>query len=71
MVSPIIAAIISLFFPGIGQIIQGETQKGIIMFVIAIVLGLLSTYVFGLIGIVSFIYAIYAAYDAYKMPEPI
>lgn len=29
MVSPIVAAIISLFLPGIGQVVQGETQKGI------------------------------------------
>ena len=33
MVSPIVAAIISFFFPGIGQVVQGETKKGIIMFV--------------------------------------
>lgn len=26
MVSPIVAAIISFFFPGIGQVVQGETQ---------------------------------------------
>lgn len=30
MVSPIVAAIISFFFPGIGQVVQGETKKGII-----------------------------------------
>lgn len=27
MVSPIVAAIISFFLPGIGQIVQGETKK--------------------------------------------
>lgn len=45
MVSPIVAAIISLFLPGIGQVVQGETQKGIIMFVIALVLAVLTSMV--------------------------
>lgn len=69
MVSPIIAAIISFFLPGIGQIIQGETKKGAIMFVIAIVLSLISYSLGGMmiINIILFIYGIYAAYDAYKI----
>lgn len=67
MVSPIVAAIISFFFPGIGQVVQGETQKGIIMFVAAIILIIL-TYALGTIGnIIYLIYAVYAAYDAYNM----
>ena len=62
MVSPIVAAIISFFFPGIGQVVQGETKKGII--VISIIL----TYALGTIGnIIYLIYAVYAAYDAYNM----
>lgn len=68
MVSPIVAAIISFFFPGIGQVVQGETKKGIIMFVAAIVLSIILTYALGTIGnIIYLIYAIYAAYDAYNM----
>ena len=43
MVSPIVAAIISFFFPGIGQVVQGETKKGIIMFVAAIVISIILT----------------------------
>ena len=50
MVSPIVAAIISFFFPGIGQVVQGETQKGIIMFVAAIVISIILTYALGTIG---------------------
>lgn len=70
MVSPIVAAIISFFLPGIGQIIQGDTKKGIIMFVIALIIGTLTATVLGSIGsIISLIYAIYAAYDAYNMEE--
>ena len=67
MVSPIIAVVISFLLPGIGQVVQGETKKGLIMFVIAIILSALSLYVLALFYIISFIYAIYAAYDAYKM----
>lgn len=66
MVSPIVAAIISLFLPGIGQVVQGETQKGIIMFVIALVLAVLTSMV-PMVSFISLIFAIYAAYDAYKM----
>lgn len=67
MVSPIVAAIISFFFPGIGQVVQGETQKGIIMFVAAII-SIILTYALGTIGnIIYLIYAVYAAYDAYNM----
>lgn len=58
MVSPIVAAIISFFFPGIGQVVQGETKKGIIMFVAAIVLSIILTYALGTIG--NIIYLIYA-----------
>lgn len=47
MVSPIVAAIISFFFPGIGQVVQGETKKGIIMFVAAII-SIILTYALGL-----------------------
>ena len=66
MVSPIVAAIISFILPGIGQVVQGETKKGIIMFVISLILAVLLQYV-SLLGIIYLIYAIYAAYDAYKM----
>lgn len=61
MVSPIVAAIISFFFPGIGQVVQGETKKGIIMFVAAIVISIILTYALGTIGnIIYLIYAVYA-----------
>ena len=69
MVNPIIAAIISFFLPGIGQIIQGaDVKKGIIMFIIAIVLSYLLMNFLGSLGnIIYLLYAIYAAYDAYKI----
>lgn len=68
MVNPIIAAILSFIIPGLGQIIAGETKKGIIFFVIAIVIGILSA-VSLFISIIYFIYVIYVAYDAYQLAK--
>ncbi len=67
MVNAILAAIASLIIPGLGQLLAGDAKKGIIFFVIAIILGILNIYVFGLIWILSLVFAIYAAYDAYQM----
>lgn len=67
MVNPIIVAILSFIIPGLGQIIAGETKKGLIFLVVAIVLGLLVGAISSMIGIISFIFALYAAYDAYQL----
>lgn len=66
MANAILAAILSLILPGLGQIYEGQsTQKGIIFIVIAIILYVLSVTVLPYIGIVQLLFAIYAAYDAY------
>ncbi|MDP1553451.1 MAG: hypothetical protein Q8M06_10605 [Methanobacteriaceae archaeon] len=67
MVNAILAAIISFFIPGLGQIIAGETQKGIILLIAAIVLYVLYFMIIPFIGILSLILSIYAAYDAYQI----
>jgi len=67
MVNPIIAAILSFIIPGLGQIIAGETKKGLIFLVVAIVLGLLVGAISSMLGIISLVFAIYAAYDAYQL----
>ena len=68
MVSPIVAAIISFFLPGIGQIVQGETKKGAIMFVGAIIISCILVMLLGTIGqIIYLIYPLYTAYDADNM----
>jgi len=69
MVNPIIAAILSLIIPGLGQIVAGETKKGIIFVIIAIILWALASTVTSFIGIISFLFAIYAAYDAYQLAK--
>ena len=71
MANPILAAILSFILPGIGQIYAGDTQKGIIFIVVAIVLGVIIRLIlrqwFG--KIIDFAYHIYAAYDAYQMAK--
>lgn len=80
MVNKWIAAIISFFFAGIGQIIQGQIKKGIIMFGILVVLELIYHWLLNiqtifpegygsLFGLVVFAYSVYAAYDAYHISE--
>lgn len=66
MVNAIVAAILSFIIPGLGQILLGETKKGLIFLVIAIIicsLTMLSSYIM----IISVLFAIYAAYDASQL----
>ena len=45
MVNAILAAILSFIIPGLGQAIAGDIKKGIIFFIIALVLGTIVIYV--------------------------
>ena len=69
MANAILAAILSFFIPGLGQAYAGDIKKGIIFFVVAIVLGIIFSLIFKywILRIISVIYALYAAYDAYQM----
>lgn len=72
MVNAILAAILSFFIPGLGQAIAGDIKKGIIFFVIAIVLGCIVSFIFGqgtFAYIINVLYGLYAAYDAYQMAQ--
>lgn len=72
MANAILGAVLSFLIPGLGQAYAGDIKKGVIFFAIAIVLGILVTYVINLgnIGmIISLAYGVYTAYDAYKMIE--
>ena len=63
----LVNAILSFVIPGLGQGINGYKKKGIIMFVIALIIAIIS-YIYkpGIIGyVISIIYQLYAAYDAY------
>ncbi|WP_458405658.1 hypothetical protein [Methanobrevibacter sp.] len=71
MANEILAAILSFFIPGLGQAYAGDIKKGVIFFVIAVVLALITTFVIqGIVmTIVNLAFSIYAAYDAYQMAK--
>ena len=64
----LVNAVLSFIIPGLGQAINGDKKKGIIMFAIALILAaIIYMSKVGLIGnAVSIIYQLYAAYDAYN-----
>jgi TM2 domain-containing membrane protein YozV len=59
--SPVVAAILSLLIVGVGQFYNGDSKKGAIMLVAAIVLGTAS------VGLLWFACAIWSAVDAYQV----
>ena len=67
----IIAAILSFIIPGLGQALAGDFKKGIMFFVVAIVLAAIVSLIFRswLASIINIAYAVYAAYDAYQMAQ--
>lgn len=69
MVNPIIAAVLSFFIPGLGQIIAGRFKRGIIFLVIAIIIIIFATVIFQswIVRIIDVLFAVFAAYDAYQM----
>jgi TM2 domain-containing membrane protein YozV len=84
--SPILSAILSFFIPGLGQIINGQLKKGLILLIGYIVLWVILSVVYvigsfatGGVGVcccfpvllVPLLINIYAAYDAYKTAKDI
>ena len=71
MVNVIVAGILSFIIPGLGQAVAGDIKKGIIFFVIAIVLYIIMAIVFNhwVMYAIEIIYALYTAYDAYQLAQ--
>ena len=69
MKNPGLAAILSFFFPGVGQFYNGQFGKGLI-FLGADLFDLLLSFV-GIGIITGLAVAVYAAWDAYKNAEEI
>jgi len=81
MASPILAAILSFFIPGLGQFYAGHFLRGVGVFVISLILGAVGAVgIFGLIigsiiililtlilPLVAFIFWIWNIYDAYQL----
>ncbi|MDO5809936.1 MAG: zinc-ribbon domain-containing protein [Methanobrevibacter sp.] len=63
--NPILAAILSFFIVGLGQIYLGLTKKGIILFIAAVVSGILTLFIIGwILWLIVWGYAIYDAYNS-------
>ena len=67
--NPGLAAVLSFFITGLGQIYNGQIGKGIALIAAAVVSGLLCTVVVGFILLPAI--WIYGIYDAYKTAERI
>lgn len=65
--SPILAAILSFFIIGLGQVYLGLVKKGIILFVLAIISGVLMLFIIG--WITWLLVWVYAIYDGYNSAE--
>ena len=67
MANPILALIISFFLPGIGTVYAGNIMKGIITFIVAVILGALATiFLLGIIAYILYVIVwLYGMYDAY------
>lgn len=69
MKSPGLAAVLSFFWPGLGQVYNGQIAKGLVFVVLAAVFGWLMMIV---VGFVLYpILWIYSIYDAYRTAERI
>ena len=42
----ILAAILSFIIPGLGQAVSGDIKKGVIFFVIAVIMGIIALFIF-------------------------
>ncbi len=69
MINPFIAAILSFFIPGLGQVLAGRLKRGIIFFAIDVLIVIIATVIFQhwIVRIFDLLFALFAAYDAYQM----
>src|SRR5687768_10657369 len=67
MSKPGIAAVLSFFVPGLGQIYNGDFFRGFLWFVFAVILGFsLSPLT---MGVASLVYHLWSAWSAYRRAE--
>jgi len=67
MASPLIAVVLSFFIPGLGQFYTGQMAKAIVLFLLAVVFGGLSTIMIGIpFYLLVWLYSMYDAYTAAK-----
>ena len=56
-----LAALLSFFFPGIGELYLGQAKKGLTIFLVAMILG------GGTMGLVWFVAGVYSCFHAHKI----
>jgi len=66
MASPLLAAILSFFIPGLGQFYAGHFFRGVFVFIGAIILFVISAATI-ILGIIYFIYWVWNIVDAYQL----
>ena len=71
MANAILAAILSFIIPGLGQAYAGDLKKGVIFFVVAIIIWAIASLIFRhwVVWLIDILYCIFAAYDAYQMAQ--
>lgn len=63
--SPILAVILSFLIPGLGQFYNGHGEKGIILFIAALISAFLILFIIGtILYLVVWVFAIFDAYDS-------
>ncbi len=67
--SPILAAVLSFFIVGLGQVYNGQIKKGVILFIAEIISGLLFIIFIGVV--LCLIIWVYGMYDAYRSAQDI
>jgi TM2 domain-containing membrane protein YozV len=67
MASPLLALVLSFFIPGLGQFYTGQLFKAVVLFVLAVVFGALSSMLLGIpFYLIVWAYSMYDAYTAAK-----
>ena len=67
----IIALVLSLLWSGLGLIYAGDTQKGLVLAILAIVAELLYIFIHQIFGFVIFIIWVYSMYATYKQVKAV
>ena len=67
----IIAIVLSLIITGLGLVYDGLIKRGIVSFVIGLILSLLNLYVSSIFLYIGLIWTIYVIYDTYQCTKAI
>lgn len=68
-VSPVAAALFSFFIPGVGQFMNGQASKGVLLMLAGIVFGIITGMALPISGLIRLGVSIIAAIDAYRVAE--